>query len=54
MAACESELQRQLINAYGEALGAFVAASVEISELYLPAYDAAVRMFGLELDRVFE
>lgn len=53
MAASDAELQKQLIDTYGDALGAFVAASVEISERNLPAHDAAVVMFGLELDRVF-
>ncbi|WP_276946700.1 SAVED domain-containing protein [Haematobacter massiliensis] len=53
MAASDAELRNQLTETYGDPLGAFVAESVEVSERNLPDRDAAVMLFGVELDRTY-
>lgn len=53
MAASDAELRSQLTETYGVPLGDFVAGSVEVSERNLPDRDAAVMLFGLELDRTY-
>lgn len=53
MAASDAELRNQLTETYGDPLGVFVAESVEVSERNLPDRDAAVMLFGVELDRTY-
>lgn len=53
MAASDAELRKQLTETYGDPLGAFVAGSVEVCERNLPDRDAAVTLFGIELDRAY-
>jgi hypothetical protein len=53
MAASDAELRNQLQETYGDPLGAFVAGSVEVTERNLPDRDAAVMLFGVELDRTY-
>ncbi len=53
LAASDAELRNRLTETYGDPLGAFVARSVEVSERNLPDRDAAVMMFGIELDRTY-
>lgn len=52
-AASDAELRRRLEGTYGEELGGFVAASVELNERNLPELDAAVAQFDAELSRTF-
>lgn len=52
-AASDAQLKDDLVKAYGDRLGPFVAESVEISERSLPDRDSAVQAFGLELERAF-
>jgi hypothetical protein len=53
MAASDDQLQRRLIETYGDSLGMFVAQSVEISERNLPDRDTALATFAVEFDRAF-
>lgn len=53
MAASDAELRKRLIETYGDALGSFIAQSVEINERNLPDRDAALATFGVELDRTY-
>lgn len=53
LAASDANLRKRLVETYGDALGSFVAASVEVSERNLPNRDSAVQAFGLALDRAF-
>lgn len=53
MAASDAELRNQLTKTYGYPLGVFVAELVEVSERNLPDRDAAVMLFGVELDRTY-
>lgn len=52
-AASDAKLRTDLVEAYGEALGVFVAEAVEISERNLPDRDSAVHAFGLALERTY-
>jgi hypothetical protein len=52
-AASDAELRQRLEATYGDELGGFVAASVEVSERNLPGLDPAVAQFDAELARTF-
>jgi len=52
-AASDAQLRADLIAAYGDPLGPFVAEFVEVSERNLPDHDTALQAFGIALDRSF-
>lgn len=52
-AASDAQLRDDLVDTYGDALGSFVAESVEIAERNLPDRDSAVQAFGLALERTY-
>jgi len=52
-AASDVKLRADLTKVYGDALGTFVAESVEVSERNLPDRDSAVQAFGVALERAF-
>jgi len=53
VAASDTRLKDDLIDAFGEPLGSFVVNKVEVSERNLPDRDSAVQAFGVALDRAF-
>lgn len=53
-AASDAQLRRDLVKAYGGALGGFVAESVEIAERNLPDRTSAIQAFGLALERTYD
>lgn len=52
-AASDAQLRTDLVKAYGDSLGGFVAKAVEIAERNLPDRDSAVQAFALALERTF-
>ena len=52
-AASDAQLRTDLVKAYGESLGGFVAEAVEVTERNLPNRDSALQAFGLALERTY-